>query len=434
MAFTPRQHVSNAWQSATSASSAYSPNPLAGNLLLVLGECNSNQTLSISDTNSHTWIQLFQDQNVFGTQTWAGWYAVAKAGACNVTVSSTGSPSLTGITISEFNCAGVPTLDKNPALNTGSGTTASSNASGATGVANELLIGFMGMAGGSIVAGGAYTKYGAISFSGTDYICMEYDIVNATSSYTATATGTSGTWAGHIATFKDVVPAGGFVQAATNTGSGNTTATLAASVTAGDSIVVIADSILSIGTVTSVTDGVNTYTMVASFTQLASSQQHIIQIWTAIAATNVASLAITANSSAGFILLTALEYGASTTFVYDKFASANNGASTSQTVGPTGTTSVANEVVISYIATQTGFNSTFTANAPYTKRAAVVSDPNFGASFAVEDNLVSSTGAQTGSFTLGSSISCAMVIVTFALTTPPPPPSSSGIQVILMLD
>src|SRR6266850_2221993 len=202
----------------------------------------------------------------------------------------------------------------------------------------------------------------------------------------------------------------GFVQAVQNVGIGNTSATLPSSVTGGNTIVVFADSILAQGTITSVTDNKgNTYTMVGSFTVLAGAQQHIVQVWVATGATGRSSFAVTSHSGGAFILLTVFEYGSTAIFVFDKSATAANASSTSQSVGPIGTTLSADELLLCYIATVTGGAQTFTAGAGYTKRNSTTNDPIFGNNFAIEDQIVSSTGAYSASWTLSSATGCALV-------------------------
>lgn len=210
-----------------------------------------------------------------------------------------------------------------------------------------------------------------------------------------------------------------FNQAALNTGIGNTSATLSSTVTVGDHIVVFADSGFAVGTITSVDDNHgNSYTpMVASFTQFATSQQHIIQVWTATASGTVGSLTVTAHTSTGaFITLVALDYSSNTIFTYDQYAVANNASNTAQSVGPTGSTSSASELLLCYIITGTGGAPSFTQGTGYTKRGSVSSDPNFGLSYAIEDQIVSSIAAYSATWTLGTAKDCALVLVSFALS------------------
>lgn len=222
------------------------------------------------------------------------------------------------------------------------------------------------------------------------------------------------------------------IQAASNSGVGDTNVTLTGQVINGDYIVVIADSILGQGTVTLVDDNHgNTYTMVDSFTQLAGAQGHIIQIWVAPVGSNQNSLVITAHSTSGFLLVSALDYATAGTFTYDQHAVANNGGGTTQSVGPTGTTTATDEVLIAYIAPNTG-SVTITPNAPYTGRVNVSpTEPNFGATYAVEDQLVSSSSAYSATFTLSSgSFSTAMALVTFKVTFTPPPSTAKPVIII----
>ncbi len=224
---------------------------------------------------------------------------------------------------------------------------------------------------------------------------------------------------------------GTIIQSASNSGVGNTNVTLSGQVINGDYIVVIADSILGQGTVTLVDDNHgNTYTMVDSFTELAGAQGHIIQVWVAPVTSNQNSLVITAHSTSGFLLVSALDYATSGTFVYDQHASASNAGSTSQSVGPTGTTTATDEVLIAYIAPQSG-SVTITPNAPYTGRVNVSpTEPNFGSTYAVEDQVVSSSSAYSATFTLSASFPSAMALVTFKITGTPPPSTAKPVIII----
>ncbi len=208
-----------------------------------------------------------------------------------------------------------------------------------------------------------------------------------------------------------------FVQAKQNSAIGNTAITLDSAVSTGDSIIVFADSILAQGTITSVDDNKgNIYTMVGTFTLFAGIQQHIVQIWIAAFVNGGSSFTITSHSTGAFTLLTALEYTNSMAFGFDKSAAAST-SGTTPSVGPTGTTTVINELLVCYIATVTGATVTLTAGSGYTKRVSV-REAVFGANYGVEDQTVSSIGAFSAGWVLGTSSNVVLVLVTIKLEGP----------------
>jgi hypothetical protein len=204
MSITHVQDASATFATATSFSTAYSSGNTTGNLLIALVEYNSNSaTPTISDTNSNSWTQIFLNNNTFGSQTWAAWYAIAKPGANTVQVGITGSAVLGGIALGEF--SGVDTIDLNTAQATGSGTSLASN-SGSTAHANELLLGFLGTTGGAVGSSSPFIDGGQILFGGSPYIEISYEIVNSTSSYSVSGTGGSGNWAAQLSSFYSSAP------------------------------------------------------------------------------------------------------------------------------------------------------------------------------------------------------------------------------------
>lgn len=212
-----------------------------------------------------------------------------------------------------------------------------------------------------------------------------------------------------------------FVQSKTQSGIGNTTATLPGAVGLGDNLVLIADSILGQGTVSGITDGNgNTWTLEITFNQLAGIQLHVIQIWTATNKVASANLAILATSASGFLLLTALNYSSSVAFTFDQSGSANITASTTPSVSTSGAVTPGNQLVLCYIGLDTGGGVTFTPETPpYTERTAVLAEAFFDANYASEDEITPALAAPfVAGWTLSVARNAAIVIVTFALDKP----------------
>lgn len=213
-----------------------------------------------------------------------------------------------------------------------------------------------------------------------------------------------------------------FVQAIQKSGSLSTTQAFASPSTAGDTILVITDCFDGpAGSVTSVTDNQgNTYTNIGtSFAVSEGTHTHNIDFWVATAG-STGVIAVTAHGS-NEIFFSLLNYTGFSSFTFDQSASASNGSATSQSSGATGTTSAANELLVSYIVPSGTSDPTISAGSGYTKRCQF-QDLNFTAQFAaVEDQTVSSTGTFSGDWTLGTARLAGVVLVTFNIGGSPPP-------------
>lgn len=208
---------------------------------------------------------------------------------------------------------------------------------------------------------------------------------------------------------------GTFVQSQTGseiTGTGTyTTAAFGSSVTVGNIIVVSASSDgNSASQITNITDSKgNTYTK--QFEQLGTARMG--SMWTTKVTTGGTGLTVTVtynsassnNSGVVFQEFT----GPTGTLTKDQSLGAN-GTSATPSVGPTGTTTNANELVVAFCV-MTSTEASFTAGTGYTNgAAAIVSNANIG----MQSKLVTSTGTQTAGFTWPTSRVFAAAIVTFS--------------------
>lgn len=112
-----------------------------------------------------------------------------------------------------------------------------------------------------------------------------------------------------------------------------------------------------------------------------------------------------------------LEYGGLAASAFDQTASGNAGAvSTAVSIGPSGATAQADEIVAAYAATLQLINTpAFTEGAGYTPREQFSEDDNVGFQMFVEDRTVGSIGTQTATATLNASVAWAGLLVTLKL-------------------
>jgi hypothetical protein len=201
MAISHIQDGTATYASATSFSTAFPGNNTSGNLIIALAQWADNtSTPTISDTLLSSWTQVFFQNNSFGSQSWALWYALAPStGANTVQVDISGSAVLGAVALCEF--SGVDSLDLNTAQADGSGTTMTSN-SGATAYNDELLLGSIGNTGGTVTGSGGYTDGGQMLFAGIAYVELAWKIVSSTGTYSASGTaGGSGNWSAQLSSF-----------------------------------------------------------------------------------------------------------------------------------------------------------------------------------------------------------------------------------------
>lgn len=169
---------------------AYTSNNTAGNLLVCVSSLGSATSLSISDTQSNTWVQAdFSSTWSNNSTTSAFFYALnCKGGANTVTVVNQ-SAAKADLCIGEY--SGINTLDQHATPKTQTtGANPSSN-SITTLFANEVIISwFEGNSAETAVSTG-FTVRNSITSGGSNFASFADDIVSSTGTTTATWTMTS---------------------------------------------------------------------------------------------------------------------------------------------------------------------------------------------------------------------------------------------------
>lgn len=181
------QANSYAFTTGSSYANAYPSNNTAGNLLIAFADVGgTTDTLTIADSNSNTWVQLYQDNTHQPGVTFAVWYALNCAGGANtVTVSGTTS-LLGGVAIGEW--SGVNTFEQKSAItaNTGNSFT---TASITTAFSNEVVIAFVlcNQGFGTPPFNTPFTAEAGNQLSGTFYTLFADDVNVSAGSISATA-------------------------------------------------------------------------------------------------------------------------------------------------------------------------------------------------------------------------------------------------------
>lgn len=183
MSYAFVQGRNNTTNTASPATLAYNSNNTAGNLLIITGRGNSGTTaVSISDSQGNTWAN-FQLNQSSGYRFFMGYALNCKAGANTLTVA--GGGGLLTYAIAEY--SGVLAFDTQTSAIAGGANPSSGNIT--TAVANELLIGVIGLTSATTTAGTGFTlrQGGAMSTS-----CIEDKFTNSAGSNAATFTTTAG--------------------------------------------------------------------------------------------------------------------------------------------------------------------------------------------------------------------------------------------------
>jgi hypothetical protein len=190
----------------------------AGNLLVLTFQSSTgaSRTYTISDssgTNTWTLCASCEHRPSGISNTGELYYSLTTAATTNVTITvATGLGTSIVASLQEFSGIQASPLDKanNGSDDTGS-TSMTSNASGTTTQANEVVAGHLGVQNAGTITGTAsgWNYNTTRSFTGTIAAKSGYKILSATGSETNTGTaGTSGRWTANVATFKANTPGG----------------------------------------------------------------------------------------------------------------------------------------------------------------------------------------------------------------------------------
>ncbi len=190
---------------------------------------------------------------------------------------------------------------------------------------------------------------------------------------------------------------------------GSTSVTWGANTTTGNLIVVgvAITNAATIGTVTSITDNQNnTYFKAISGTINGVTDVLNAELWYAKSITGGAG-SVTVNHTIDAISMFAREYSGFNTL---DVTSAANGSSTTPNSGTSSATSFGTELVIVATGDDKSSGQTWTAAGNY---GDMVGTQTTITGVSMEDNIVTSAGAQTGTLTLGSSANWESLLATF---------------------
>ena len=226
----------------------------------------------------------------------------------------------------------------------------------------------------------------------------------------------------------------GFVQNTGQTTQGTTSSTIVIPVThapsAGNLLVAALSNATASATLNSVTDSKgNTWTIASNFLNAASptlSCQVAYTLQDAGALTTsdtiTATFAVTSVNIAGTVDEFTIPAGTISVDISPVNGStgvtAANSGSTSVSVGASQAIANATELVLCMVATRGNASQTFTQGSGWTKTSSIVKSTGQFTSIATEYQVTSSTGAQTGTWTLGVSTGWAAVLVSFKASAP----------------
>jgi len=191
-------------------------------------------------------------------------------------------------------------------------------------------------------------------------------------------------------------------------------------VTVGNTIVIATnDNWGAINQVSGITDSLgNAYTRATS-----ASESSFVdgEVWVAPVTTGGAcTITVTISNAGATLIMTALEYTGLASSPVDKTSSSSAVSGTAVTSGATATTTQASEVVVTFGLTNGTVATRATQGAGYNHDNNFIDTTN-DLFIAFADKVVSSTGAQTGTFTLSGSGHWVGMVVTLKISTGPPP-------------
>lgn len=161
--------------------------------------------ITVTGNNSTSWSRVISTSlaATFDLEVWVA-YNIPGGAAQTVTATDSGGGVDSLIIVEEWSGAATSSAADKSIGATGSGTALSSGASATTTQANELVIG-AGVVSGNVVmtAGSGYTNLNKVNTTFTT-LAFESKVVAATGAQTAAMTsGTTGSWACQVATFKE---------------------------------------------------------------------------------------------------------------------------------------------------------------------------------------------------------------------------------------
>lgn len=199
---------SGVYASSSSTALAFTSNNTAGNLLVAFISGANNSSLTISDSQGNTWVNLFTDTTLATTNTQAAWYALnCKGGANTVTVSWT-TAEANVLMIAEYGSVLSSSALDQSGLNDGTSATTWTSPSKTTLFGNETLICFVTGQFGHLTATNApitNVRESAISGGITFAIIADNNGGSAAGTYQGSGAangGTNGKFIAFIATFR----------------------------------------------------------------------------------------------------------------------------------------------------------------------------------------------------------------------------------------
>lgn len=406
-----RTLLGNAAATSTIAK-AFSSNVTAGNKVIVIGQTSASQVTAMTGvTGSQGKLYNFVKQVVGSSIAFKVWIADSMNAAAETVTLTTGLNDSNLYIFEVSGLASVNCFDTSIFANQSSATALSSGATGTLSFANELIIAVTGNANTTGLAPTVGAGYSNLQTLTTAFMGggTEEKVVAATTAVTGTfglaANSTNETTA--VFTFADttVNPTIQFVEGQVKNATASPAAfpLLGSSIAVGDLIVVEAGGDGGqTGDVSGITDTFgNTYHQVPSFDFANGAGTLNMDAWYTVVTTagahNIVSVAFVA-ANENFNGVIQHFNGFIGTPTLDQAAKSSNTTSTTVTSTASGATAQATEIVVG-MGIHASTTTTWTLGAGYTN---LTTSEIAARGVAMESKLVTSTGAQTATFTLGA--------------------------------